>query len=58
MEFLKNVKFWMVMLGIFLSVVMAVLLEATFTEWVSGFLSITAIYVAGTAVHKKVRKTS
>lgn len=58
MDLLKNVKFWIVVIGTILSVVMAVLLDATFTEWVSGFLSITAVYVAvkgGAAVQKKIK---
>ena len=58
MNLLKSVKFWIVVIGTILSVVMAVLLDATFTEWVSGFLSITAVYVAvkgGAAGIKKVR---
>lgn len=55
MKLLKNVKLWFAVVGVVLSVVMAVALDATFTEWIGGFLSITAAYAVGSAGIKRVK---
>lgn len=42
-------------IAIVLAIVMAILLDATFTEWVSGFVTIFTL-LGGNAVRKKIKE--